>query len=341
MRLHNTFFRALAAICLVSLLPSVLAAQGRQKVAVLEPTGGRQVTPGTKSVVRGAIEEGLTQAGRYSLLDRRRTDKVMASQGSQRGDPTDPRNIKRLGSQLGADLICTTEILKEGNGLNIQSSVIDVGSGEIRHRGSESLPTDTGRRVHEAAREMAARMMARVMGGGTTVTGAVTVKPAAPVSGAIKVESKTDGMSPKQVEDYVISQWARSGRLDSSNQCEYRGSVYRIRSSALGSSIYVSKDGNDNWQRLTYKNWQVAGQSVFVTGGDVYVAGRSQNDDAVMLWKNGVFQTLESWNKHKGSRASYVWVSGKQVFVGGSLNGKSALWLNDKLIWLDGKAYRR
>ena len=57
--------------------------------------------------------------------------------------------------------------------------------------------------------------------------------------------------------------------------------------------------------------------SVFVSGGDVYVAGQEKNEDGrdlATLWKNGVAKRLSG----EKSEATCVFVSGGDVYVAGN-----------------------
>ena len=81
-------------------------------------------------------------------------------------------------------------------------------------------------------------------------------------------------------------------------------------------------------QRLTGRMRHAGASSVFVSGGDVYVAGyvfdsQTRRYNAV-VWKNGVVQHLSSNN----SRASSVFVSGDDVYVVGHDSNIATVWKN-------------
>lgn len=79
----------------------------------------------------------------------------------------------------------------------------------------------------------------------------------------------------------------------------------------------------------------VSPQSIFVIGGDVFIAGwdekRINNKDVIytaMLWKNGVAQYLNFLDESDSSKATSVFVSGGDVYVAGSENNKAVVWKN-------------
>jgi hypothetical protein len=69
--------------------------------------------------------------------------------------------------------------------------------------------------------------------------------------------------------------------------------------------------------------------SVFVSGGDVYVAGIGSNSESA-LWKNGEEQHLG------GGRPHSVFVSGGDVYVASWLHERGELWKNGEVQYLTG-----
>jgi hypothetical protein len=74
-------------------------------------------------------------------------------------------------------------------------------------------------------------------------------------------------------------------------------------------------------------NWPATG-TVFVSGQDVYVtdANGSQKPSSAAIWKNGVKQTLST--NHKGAFATSVFVSDGNVYVAGWEDRCATLWKN-------------
>jgi hypothetical protein len=100
-----------------------------------------------------------------------------------------------------------------------------------------------------------------------------------------------------------------------------------------GGNVYVAGNYGNLWkngvaQRLEGLNRP---NSVFVSGNDVYVAGKREqglDGDFAILWKNGVAQQLGDGD----GLASSVFVSGNDVYVAGAIGGlfkkRAALWKN-------------
>ena len=156
-----------AALCFAALFCAAFsahAAQDRRSVAILEPTGNAAVTTMNKANVRGALQEIIVSTGKYTAIDRSRADKILQEQKFQRSDLSDSGKAKQLGQLLGADLICVTEILKDGGELNIECSVIDVETGVIANFASEFLENDTNAVIRNAVQKLVNRMLSQ---GGT------------------------------------------------------------------------------------------------------------------------------------------------------------------------------
>jgi len=110
--------------------------------------------------------------------------------------------------------------------------------------------------------------------------------------------------------------------------------------------VYVRKSGVwDYWRCVTLwingaaqyltrsDNYSDEAYSVFVSGNDVYVAGKLDNSAA--LWKNGVKQNLTGTSNN--SAAYSVFVSSNDVYVAGTDNKQAVLWKNGvKQILIDG-----
>jgi hypothetical protein len=76
-------------------------------------------------------------------------------------------------------------------------------------------------------------------------------------------------------------------------------------------------------------------KSVFVSDGNVYVAGWDDNSVAA-LWKNGVKQTLFAGYVPAYSYAYSVFVCGGDVYVVGEANGYAVIWKNGMMRRLNG-----
>jgi len=108
-----------------------------------------------------------------------------------------------------------------------------------------------------------------------------------------------------------------------------------------GEDVYVAATEADNSENRCAALWkngerlQLEGAgdgesealSLFVHGGDVYVAGHVGRD--AVVWKNGAAQRLAAG--HGRSVAASVFVSGGDVYVSGSGDGVPLLWKNGRM----------
>jgi uncharacterized protein YjdB len=104
-----------------------------------------------------------------------------------------------------------------------------------------------------------------------------------------------------------------------------------------GSDVYVvGDDGSDNailWKNSvpqhlpnpsSLNSYYRDSNSVFVSGGNTYVAGGTRNGAYAVLWTNGVGQRLNS----SASGSNSVYVLNNDVYVCGSIGSYAAFWMN-------------
>jgi hypothetical protein len=136
-----------------------MAAQDKRPVAVLEPYTTGPVSDLNKKTVRGAMDSFLVNTGIYKLVDRARTEQVLKEQRIQRSQIGDPRTAKMLGLRLKADLICVTDLIKEGGYFNAQLSIVDVKTGEITNAAQKLIAKDDPSSVEKAIKEAMAELL--------------------------------------------------------------------------------------------------------------------------------------------------------------------------------------
>jgi len=140
--------------------------QEKQRIAIFEPkeelfaNEKSQVTPILKSIVWGAVEEGLVATDKYTFLDRSRLKQVQEEMKIQRdSDIYDQSTLTEIGKRAGASSICLTEIRKQSKEISIKVSIVNVTTGEILHSASEYLKTGNNEKIVKAVRSMMQRMM--------------------------------------------------------------------------------------------------------------------------------------------------------------------------------------
>jgi hypothetical protein len=169
------------ALCLAAMLcGTVLEAQGKQTVAILQPEGNAAVTSMNKFNVRSALAAVLVATGKYDALDRNKIDQSLQEQNFQRGVLADSSKAKQVGKMLGADMICATELMKDGSEFVVEVSIIDVESGKIAHTDSEYLKNESNEAIRAAVQTLVGRMLNV---GGTTTSKATTTATAPAATG--------------------------------------------------------------------------------------------------------------------------------------------------------------
>jgi hypothetical protein len=333
MRLNANTLLRVAALCLATLLsaapPGALWVQDVQaekpRVAIFEPEEEvqkrekPQLSAMTRSIIWGAVEEGLVSTGRYRFLDRSRVRQAVSELNAQRDfDIYASSGRREFQSRLAADLICLTKVTKEKKGINIHVSIMNVETGEIEHSASDYRATGDDREIAGMVRELVGRIIPKVP---AAVAVAPQPKPAAappqaqPTQPARSSAPPLPAMPPlhtesrQQVIDDVTRYWEKYKSLGTSDRFELGGHVYRIVNTVGLDHFYVARDDDETWKKFTPGG---TGLSIFVTDReDVYVAGSSRGG---MVWKNGV--RLE-FGESSASRFEHVWVWKFDVFVAG------------------------
>ena len=101
---------------------------------------------------------------------------------------------------------------------------------------------------------------------------------------------------------------------------------------------------NGSPQRLSNSRRMATANAVFVSDGDVYVAGDEENAHNILvatLWKNGTAQLLGEGENHSYAKSVYV-IDG-EVYVAGYENcGEKGQWVNNSIatLWVNGSAQR-
>jgi len=147
-----------------------------------------------------------------------------------------------------------------------------------------------------------------VSGGNVYVVGNISYNPVIWVNGTAKTLPKIYGMTGIARSVYVSgSDVYVVGEDGSDNAILWKNSVAQTLTNPSGVGSYY-RDSN----------------SVFVSGGNTYVAGGTRNGAYAVLWTNGVGQRLSSSNSGSNS----VYVLNSDVYVCGNIGRNAAFWRN-------------
>jgi len=112
---------------------SLTAAQGKQMIAIymagLEPEGVR----GVHNVLGGELARIISQSEKYTAVDRTNAIQLQLAREHtfQRSGVVSDDQIKRLGSQLGVEYLCITNISVLGQSYYLDMRLVDVETAEI------------------------------------------------------------------------------------------------------------------------------------------------------------------------------------------------------------------
>jgi formylglycine-generating enzyme required for sulfatase activity len=137
-----------------------------KKVAVLEPavTSG-DVTAMQKEIIRSALEEAITNTYGYEAFTRTNIDAIVNEISFQQSGLVDEDQRKRIGVMSGAEYICLSKLIVEGEEIYITCSLIEVESGRISHTANELIPSTPRTAILEGCK----RLTQKLIGSNTTI----------------------------------------------------------------------------------------------------------------------------------------------------------------------------
>ena len=115
-------------ICLLCIMPLMLAAQQVQKVAILETVDKEgNISYACKLMLRSNLSKAITNAPGYEAYDRTDMDAIMGEQNFQRTGMVSDDQIKRLGEMTGAQYILVAEAVKvDEQNMFITAKILNV-----------------------------------------------------------------------------------------------------------------------------------------------------------------------------------------------------------------------
>jgi formylglycine-generating enzyme required for sulfatase activity len=147
------------------MLGAALQAQEAQpkpakKVAVLEPTAtNSNVTTMQKEIIRGALEEAITNMPGYEAFTRTNIDAIVNEINFQQSGMVDDDQRKRIGMMSGAEYLCLSKLTVENNEFYISCSLVEVESGRISHTANELMPTTPRTAVLEGCKRLTEKLI--------------------------------------------------------------------------------------------------------------------------------------------------------------------------------------
>ncbi len=119
---------------LLTLLCTVALAQTPKKsvavyMAGTEPTAIK----GSHKVLGTELAKSLTKSGIYTAVERTEAARKIIAQEHvfQRSGAVDPKQIQKLGKQLGVQIVCVAEITEVMKSHYLEASLVDVETAEI------------------------------------------------------------------------------------------------------------------------------------------------------------------------------------------------------------------
>jgi len=154
--------------------PAILAAalSAQEKVAVLPPLAGRNVTEINKKTVRSAFFDYITEPGSgYAAHDRNSTDLAVIEPGGRTSALYDEKVARDIGKKLGVSLVCIIDLTRDERDFLIECKLVRVDTGKAVSK-SEIVSSLTNAEIKKASEGLVRKLMARE---GTITTGAPTV----------------------------------------------------------------------------------------------------------------------------------------------------------------------
>jgi len=149
------------ALCLAALFCVGLAAQDI-KVAVLEPGGTKEVREHF-SLTRNTFIETISKTAGFQVIDRARTDQLLAEHSFQRTSGLiSEKEARDLGKMLGVDIIFSSEVVAHTGSLEVSCQAIDIVTGRIVASKSEIVEGAASKQLQEACLGMVADMLKTV-----------------------------------------------------------------------------------------------------------------------------------------------------------------------------------
>lgn len=129
--------KRLTLLLFVMALPLALYANGKEKIAVFDPSlGGSKIDEGSAIAVRELINQTVVNTNSYKLVERSFLERVMQEQQFNNSGAVSDSDATRIGELAGADKIVLSVLTPAQDRFLLSIKVIDVESAQIVGQGT-------------------------------------------------------------------------------------------------------------------------------------------------------------------------------------------------------------
>ena len=145
----------------------------QQKVAILEPLAGENVSSFEKAMVRGELRKAISRVDGYEPITRSDMDQVLEELDFQHMGYVPKKEIHRLGQISGADYLCISTLNKSDAQFYIEAYLVEVSTGDIESPASQLGEVKNGNMVDLYS---ACQTLIRELIGSKAVTGGIVLE---------------------------------------------------------------------------------------------------------------------------------------------------------------------
>lgn len=129
--------KRLTLLLFIMALPLALYANGKEKIAVFDPSlGGSKIDEGSAIAVRELINQTVVNTNSYKLVERSFLERVMQEQQFNNSGAVSDSDATRIGELAGADKIVLSVLTPAQDRFLLSIKVIDVESAQIVGQGT-------------------------------------------------------------------------------------------------------------------------------------------------------------------------------------------------------------
>jgi hypothetical protein len=253
--------------------------------ATAGPSVKTAVSAMDRLTVRGTLSEYLTRSRRHRVLDRVRIDQIAKEQDFQRKGLVNQTTIKKVGEMMGADFICTLELMRDESDFGVNVALIDVVNNGTQVKGlvlwdissgyMHWLTYNDGSHPYEGTGIAASNGFVYV-GGDMGVRAYNFSNPASPTVSSVISDGEVFSLKFTNGKLYAAGWASGSAGIP---PCYWVGTTK--------TNLPWSSSGGVTWA----ESWDIA----VGPDGAIHNCGRDSNS-APLLWRGTTQQTVPAWN---------------------------------------------